>query len=81
MIVQSRVGAFMASEKSTILSFPSPAERGAILDNKRVRKMAQSAHAFVRGSTAQFYDWLASADRGEVPSAPSVLDLRRLPCR
>ena len=62
----------MASEKSTILSFPSSAERGAILANKRVRKMAQSAHAFVRGSTAQFYDWLASADRGEVPSAPSV---------
>ena len=34
--------------------------------------MARSAHAYVRGSTQQFYAWLDDVDAGLVPSAPPV---------
>ena len=35
-------------------------------------KMASSAHAFVRGSTIQFYDWLAKRGSRAVPQGPPV---------
>ena len=41
-----------------VTPFPDPADRLARLEAKRDRKMARSAHAYVRGSTAQFYAWL-----------------------
>jgi uncharacterized protein (DUF2252 family) len=62
----------MAKGKSPIVTFPTFDMRTDILEAKRNRKMARSAHAFVRGSTAQFYDWLQSIDHGSVPEAPSV---------
>ena len=34
--------------------------------------MAQSAHAYVRGSTVKFYEWLESSSRGKLPEGPSV---------
>ena len=34
--------------------------------------MAQSAHAYVRGSTAKFYEWLESSSRGKLPEGPPV---------
>jgi hypothetical protein len=34
--------------------------------------MAQSAHAYVRGSTVEFYEWLESTSRGRLPEGPSV---------
>ena len=34
-------------------------------------KMAQSAHAYVRGSTSKFYEWLADR-RGKLPEGPSI---------
>ncbi len=34
--------------------------------------MAQSAHAYVRGSTVRFYDWLESCSRGKLPDGPPV---------
>jgi uncharacterized protein (DUF2252 family) len=34
--------------------------------------MAQSAHAYVRGSTARFYEWLESSSRGKLPEGPPV---------
>jgi uncharacterized protein (DUF2252 family) len=34
--------------------------------------MAASAHAYVRGSTVQFYKWLAEGGKSLVPNAPSV---------
>ncbi len=52
--------------------FPTPDERAGILDRKRTLKMARSAHAYVRGSTAQFYGWLGEVDAGLVPDAPPV---------
>ena len=51
----------------------SPAERHAILDANRTLKMARSAHAYVRGNTAKFYEWLdASPVAARVPKGPSV---------
>ena len=34
--------------------------------------MAQSAHAYVRGSTIKFYEWLESSSRGKLPEGPPV---------
>lgn len=35
-------------------------------------KMAKSAHAYVRGSTVQFYKWLEAQKRGTLPEGPAV---------
>ena len=34
--------------------------------------MARSAHAYVRGNTLKFYEWLESADRISLPSGPPI---------
>ena len=48
-------------------------DRAAILQNSRLRKMAASAHAYVRGNTAKFYDWLgASRAAKRVPRGPPI---------
>ena len=62
----------MATERRDVARFPAPDARAEILERRRTLKMARSAHAYVRGSTAQFYDWLAEADRGLVPAGPPV---------
>ena len=38
----------------------------------RNRKMAASAHAYVRGSTARFYEWLEASNRPDLPEGPAV---------
>jgi len=35
-----------------------PANRHSVLEERRRLKMARTAHAYVRGSTQHFYDWL-----------------------
>jgi uncharacterized protein (DUF2252 family) len=49
-----------------------PGDRQRILTATRNLKMAQSAHAYVRGSTARFYEWLESSSRGKLPEGPPV---------
>lgn len=39
-----------------------PAKRLAVLHRSRDLKMARSAHAYVRGNTANFYDWLEETE-------------------
>ena len=34
--------------------------------------MAQSAHAYVRGNTRNFYEWLEDGARGKLPVGPPV---------
>ncbi|MEO8841655.1 MAG: DUF2252 family protein [Kofleriaceae bacterium] len=51
---------------------PAPDQRTATLIAKRDLKMARSAHAFVRGSTDQFYAWLASPKTTAIPAGPPV---------
>lgn len=52
--------------------FPNDAQRQTILIDKRNAKMARSAHAYVRGNTAKFYDWLNAADIRNLPEGPAV---------
>ncbi|WP_263263109.1 DUF2252 domain-containing protein [Pseudomonas sp. RIT-PI-S] len=49
-----------------------PSERLAPLTHLRNLKMARSAHAYVRGSTVQFYQWLHSLPGRRLPSGPPV---------
>ncbi|WP_248800363.1 DUF2252 family protein [Pseudomonas sp. MWU13-2105] len=51
---------------------PRPADRNALLSNLRNEKMARSAHAYVRGSTVQFYEWLHSQRGRRLPHGPNV---------
>lgn len=50
-----------------------PAQRLAVLHRSRDLKMARSAHAYVRGNTANFYDWLEETEASSnVPEGPAV---------
>lgn len=50
----------------------TPEEREAPLLARRQAKMATSAHAFVRGSTEDFYTWLSTARRRKLPQGPAI---------
>ncbi|WCM27055.1 DUF2252 domain-containing protein [Sphingomonas sp. QA11] len=51
----------------------SPSDRSAVLESARAMKMARSAHAFVRGNTAKFYDWLAASPSARrLPAGPAI---------
>ena len=53
-----------------LMPIPIPADRAQTLDATRTLKMAKSAHAYVRGNTAKFYEWLAVSHR--VPEGPAI---------
>jgi uncharacterized protein (DUF2252 family) len=46
--------------------------RSRHLEQRRREKMARSAHAYVRGNTLKFYEWLDSTKSANVPSGPPV---------
>ena len=48
-----------------------PHERADTLTAARNLKMARSAHAYVRGSTVKFYEWL-DASAAKIPQGPAV---------
>jgi uncharacterized protein (DUF2252 family) len=50
----------------------SSQDRKEVLAERRNLKMARSAHAYVRGNTSKFYDWLDSAPGAAVPQGPPV---------
>ena len=47
-------------------------ERQKILSSRRNLEMARSAHAYVRGNTLKFYDWLESAAGKLLPAGPPI---------
>jgi uncharacterized protein (DUF2252 family) len=49
-----------------------PRNRQANLNERRRLKMARSAHAYVRGSTVKFYEWLESSRGKRVPQGPPI---------
>ena len=51
--------------------YPAPALRNEKLTQLRNLKMAKSAHAYVRGNTVQFYEWLEASER-TLPHGPPV---------
>ncbi len=59
----------MSSETRNL---PLLKERLAILDARRKQKMASSAHAYVRGNTENFYEWLDTTNGRAVPQGPAI---------
>jgi len=51
---------------------PQFKERQAVLAERQRLKMARSAHAYVRGSTQSFYEWLDTAGGRAVPHGPAI---------
>ena len=49
-----------------------PQARIRALIAERNRKMAASAHAYVRGSTKRFYQWLEASNRPDLPEGPAL---------
>jgi uncharacterized protein (DUF2252 family) len=58
--------------KSKSTALPTPANRLRTLEERRALKMASSAHAYVRGSTLQFYKWLEERGERAVPKGPPI---------
>jgi uncharacterized protein (DUF2252 family) len=50
----------------------APKDRLRILEDSRRRKMARSAHAYVRGNTLKFYEWLHAIPRHTLPEGPPI---------
>jgi uncharacterized protein (DUF2252 family) len=57
----------MTSKKSL-----RPSDRLSALRTQQTLKMARSAHAYVRGSTVKFYEWLEAQKRGTLPEGPPI---------
>jgi uncharacterized protein (DUF2252 family) len=52
---------------------PRPSQRPALLSQLRRSKMAESVHAYMRGNTLKFYEWLDSARAAKsIPQGPPV---------
>jgi uncharacterized protein (DUF2252 family) len=49
-----------------------PGERATRLENIRKTKMARSPHAYVRGNTVRFYEWLEKVESGALPEGPAI---------
>jgi uncharacterized protein (DUF2252 family) len=62
----------VACLKSKPVLLPGPDERQSALTQTRNLKMARSAHAYVRGNTAKFYEWLDSLMPGSLPEGPPI---------
>src|ERR1700730_2357764 len=60
------------SDRKIAEAFARPKERSATLTKIRNLKMSQSAHAYVRGNTVKFYEWLAGLRSGTLPDGPPV---------
>jgi uncharacterized protein (DUF2252 family) len=55
------------------MKMPTFEERAALLDASRTLKMARSAHAYVRGNTVKFYEWLAASPAAKrLPRGPEL---------
>jgi uncharacterized protein (DUF2252 family) len=62
----------LATKSGIKETFVRPDARSASLTNTRNVKMARSAHAYVRGNTVKFYEWLAGLKSGTLPNGPPV---------
>ena len=57
---------------ATTFSPPHWDSRQPVLNASRQLKMTRSAHAFVRGSTLKFYEWLDAQAVSSLPAGPAV---------
>lgn len=49
-----------------------PSQRNELLRARRDKKMARSPHAYMRGNTEQFYEWLHSQRGHALPEGPAI---------
>jgi len=70
-LLMARLSARMGVTEKKQSEVTSQEQRAARLTQTRNLKMARSAHAYVRGNTVKFYDWL-EASVGKVPEGPPV---------
>jgi uncharacterized protein (DUF2252 family) len=64
--------AFQNEQVMTSKNSVRPDDRLSVLRLRQTLKMARSAHAYVRGSTIKFYEWLEQQKRGTLPEGPPV---------
>jgi len=55
-----------------VLKLPAPDARRPLLLRRRDKKMARSPHAYVRGNTAQYYEWLLGQRGLALPKGPQI---------
>jgi uncharacterized protein (DUF2252 family) len=53
-------------------SVARPSGRASRLEDIRKSKMARSAHAYVRGNTVRYYEWLEGVESGALPEGPEI---------
>jgi uncharacterized protein (DUF2252 family) len=53
-------------------SVARPGGRGPLLERIRKVKMARSPHAYVRGNTVRYYEWLERLESGALPEGPAI---------
>jgi uncharacterized protein (DUF2252 family) len=58
--------------KGQVHEFTRFNDRQVVLLARRSLKMARSAHAYVRGNTRKFYEWLETSDVEKLPRGPAV---------
>jgi uncharacterized protein (DUF2252 family) len=54
------------------VKYPDLAGRSRYLIEHRRLKMARSAHAYMRGNTIKFYEWLEASNGHSIPDGPSI---------
>jgi uncharacterized protein (DUF2252 family) len=62
----------VATKTETKPTFVQPDARVEALNRTRNLKMARSAHAYVRGNTVKFYEWLVGLKTDTLPNGPPV---------
>jgi uncharacterized protein (DUF2252 family) len=62
----------MAKRNITRNKLPKPDARQALLITRRNARMARSAHAYVRGNTSRFYEWLGGIEGHALPEGPAI---------
>ena len=61
-----------SQKERTLPSLPRPDQRRQLLLDRRDEKMARSPHAYVRGNTAQYYEWLQAQPGHSLPEGPPI---------
>ena len=61
-----------SQKERTLPNLPRPDQRRQLLLDRRDEKMARSPHAYVRGNTAQYYEWLQAQPGHSLPEGPPI---------
>ncbi len=54
------------------MTLPTPSERADFLQIRRQMEMARSPHAYMRGNTKRYYEWLDDVRAAALPQGPSI---------